>query len=191
MLEAIREKHHRTWWAFVVRGALSVAVGVLILVRPLESLTLLALVVAVWAFLGGVAEVVQSLQARSVVPWWWASLLAGLISCAFGASALEMFPALSLVYMVDLVVLWLFVGGLLGIYIALRMRQHGLPWGWLCTWAAFCVLAAAAAAFNPPATLAALLVLLALFALSSGTTMLFGAWRIRSLASRLTAVVST
>jgi len=190
MLEAIHEKHRRTWWAFVVRGALSVAVGALILVQPLGSLAVLALVVAVWALVSGTAEIIQSLQARSVLPWWWASLLAGVISCGFGIAAIIWYPAVSLVFMAELVVLWLLVGGALGICTALRMRQHGLPWGWLCTWAVFSLVAAAVAAIDPPETLVALLVLLAFFAISSGTTMLFGAWRIRSFAARLTAVMS-
>jgi len=189
MLEAIREKHRRTWWSFLIRGVLAIVVGILILIWPLDSLAVLALAVAVWALVSGVAEIAQSIQVRSVLPSWWVSLAGGLISCAFGLAALYWYPLLSLAFVIAWTILWLFTTGLLGVYSALRMRRHGLPWGWLCTWGAFSILASAIVAVQPPASLVALLVGLSLFAIASGTSLLIGAWHIRSFAARLTAVV--
>jgi uncharacterized membrane protein HdeD (DUF308 family) len=189
MIEAIRQKHRRTWWAFVVRGVLALAVGILVLARPLDSLAALALVVAIWALVSGVTEIIYSFHVRSVFGSWWVLLLGGFISTAFGAAALYYYPALSLAFMAVWIGLWLITGGVLGVYSSIHMRRSGLPWGWTCAWGVLSVLASVIAFIDPPATLTAILMLLAAFAIVSGTALLIAAWRIRSIAKHIAAVV--
>jgi len=49
VLDDLKRVYHRTWWALMLRGLLGLAVGVLIFVRPLDSVAALALVIAWWA----------------------------------------------------------------------------------------------------------------------------------------------
>jgi uncharacterized membrane protein HdeD (DUF308 family) len=189
MLAAIREKHRRALWAFVVRGVLAIAVGILMLSRPLDSLAALALIVAIWALITGVTEIVHALHIRSASSSWWVLLLGGVISIGFGATALYYYPELSLAFMTAWVGLWLMMSGAFGIYSSIHMRRSGLPWVWSGVWGVVSVLGSLIAFANPPATLVAILGLLAVFAIFSGTTLLVAAWRIGSISRRIPAVV--
>jgi len=178
LIDAIRQKHQRTWWSFIVRGVLALVVGILILARPVDSLAVLALLVALWALISGVAEVMHSFQVRTAFRSWWLLLIAGCISAGFGAAALYDYPALSLAFMAVWAGLWLGLTGAMGIISSLHLRRSGLPWGWSCAWGVLGVVASVIAFIDPPATLAAILLLLAAYALVSGTALLFAAWRI-------------
>jgi uncharacterized membrane protein HdeD (DUF308 family) len=189
LLEAIRQKHRRTWWSFVIRGVLALTVGVLVVVLPLDSLAALALIVAVWAIVGGITEIAYALRISSAFAQWWALLIAGLISTAFGVAALYYYPGPSLAFMAIGLGLWLLTSGVLAIYSSLHMKRAGLPWAWTCTWGVLAVLAGIIAFTNMLVTLAAVLLLLAVYAFVSGTALLGAAWRIRTLPARLPAVL--
>jgi uncharacterized membrane protein HdeD (DUF308 family) len=189
MLDAIRRKHQRTWWTFIVRGVLALVVGVLMLTRPADSLAVLALLVAVWALVSGVSEIIHSFQLRTAFGSWWILLIAGVISAGFGAVALYDYPALSLAFLAVWAGLWLGVTGALGILSSMHFRRSGIPWGWTCAWGVVSVTASFAAFIDPPATLAAILALLAAFAIVSGTALLGAAWHIKSIGRHIAAVV--
>jgi uncharacterized membrane protein HdeD (DUF308 family) len=191
VIETIREKHRRTWWTLIVRGILALTVGILILARPWDSLAVLAWVVAIWALVSGVAEIVQSFQLKAVFGSSWILLLAGLVGVVFGIAALYDYPALSLAFMDVWFSLWLITTGVLGIYSSLHLKRSGLPWGWTCTWGALGVLASSIAFISPPATLTVILALLAAFALVSGAALLVAAWRVRLIARHLAVVHPT
>ncbi len=72
----------------MLRGLLAIAVVAFILWRPLDSIASLALVIALWALLVGIVQMVHALELRSVLPQWWVLLLTGFVSAAFGAAAL-------------------------------------------------------------------------------------------------------
>jgi uncharacterized membrane protein HdeD (DUF308 family) len=107
MLELLRQKHRRTMWASLIRGLVAIAFGVLVLARPLDSMDALALVVAVWAFVSGFAEIIHALQIMPEFESWWVLLLSGVISVGFGTAAMYNFPELSLTFMVAWVCVWL------------------------------------------------------------------------------------
>ena len=53
MMDEVKRMYRLTWWALMLRGLLSLAVGVFIFARPLDSVAAFALVIAFWAlFLG-------------------------------------------------------------------------------------------------------------------------------------------
>src|SRR5262249_23595945 len=147
-LEELRQKHRRTWWLFSLRGALALAVALLILVRPLDTLAALALIVAIWAVVTGVAEIVHGLRVKSSLDSWWIWLAGGVFSVGFGTAALYYYPVLSLAFLVTWAALWLMVSGSLGIYGALQLRRSGLPWGWPLLWGVLGVLLSILAWFN-------------------------------------------
>jgi uncharacterized membrane protein HdeD (DUF308 family) len=180
--DLIQSAYRRTWWALSLRGVLGIATGAVILWRPLESVAALALLIAVWAIFGGVVQIVHAFDLRPLFDRWWLLLVGGLASVAFGVAALHFYPVLSLAFAVTWSVLWLLVTGGFAISVALVERRLGAPWGWTL---AFGVLALAAAAFGvavPPATLAALMGVLAGFGLVGGVVHLLGAWRLASIA---------
>src|SRR4029077_14038828 len=149
------------WWALVIRGVLAIAVGALILWRPLDSIAALALVIAVWALFVGVVQIVHAFQLRPLLSQWWVLLLTGLIGVAFGVAALYYYPGLSLSFDVVWTTWWLILTGALAIYLAVWERGAGLSWGWTLAFGLLSIAAGVLAIMNPPATLAAIIGLIA------------------------------
>src|SRR6476646_4462661 len=96
----IQSAYRGTWWALVLRGIFGIALGAIILWRPLESIASFALVIAIWAFFSGVVQIVHAIDLRAVFSQWWVMVLSGLVSVAFGVAAVYYYPALSLTFAV-------------------------------------------------------------------------------------------
>jgi uncharacterized membrane protein HdeD (DUF308 family) len=180
LAEGLDHVYRRTWWALVIRGLLALALGILIFARPLDSVAALALVVAIWALVVGITEIAHAFDLRHVFSSWWVLLLAGLVSVAFGGAALYYYPGLSLAFIVLWVAWWFLVTGILGIYAALQLRKLGIEWGWTFAWGVLSVAAGGLALAYPLATLAAVMGLIAAFAIIGGVALLVGALKLRS-----------
>jgi uncharacterized membrane protein HdeD (DUF308 family) len=189
LINALRRKHRRTWWALVVRGLLALAVGVFILARPRNSLAALALIVAVWALVSGMTEILHSLETRPLFRSWWILLISGLISMCFGVAAVYFYPVLSLAFMAFWVGFLLAGNGVVVVYASLQMKNAGISWLGICVWGVLSVLGSMIAFLNPSVTLAVILELLAVFSIVSGFALLIAAWRIRAFAKHLAAIV--
>ncbi len=176
--------HHfaqRAWWALLLRGLLALAVGVFILVRPLESIAAFALVIAWWAMFTGFVNAVQAFELKRVARHWWVLLLSGLVSIGFGILALMYYPGLSLAFAVFVAVWWLMVTGVIEFYAALQMKKIGAPWGWTGAFGVLSVVASVFGLLSPPATLVAIMGLMAWFGIVVGLTLIIGAFRVRSI----------
>ena len=173
----LQKAYNQTKWALILRGLLSAAVGIAILVRPMASVAALALVIALWALFDGLVNIVRSFDLRGIVQHWWVVLLAGIVSVAFGIAALYYFPGLSLTFAVVWTAYWLTVTGLIAAYIAWQERSIGISWGWTMFFAVVAVAAGVIAFMNPQATLASLLGVIAGFALISAVFLFIAAFR--------------
>ena len=189
--DLIQSLYRRTWWSLVLRGLFGIALGVIILWRPLESIASFALVIALWASFSGVVQIVHAIDLREVFPQWWAMLLGGLVSVAFGVAAVYYYPTLSLTFAVVWAAWWLLVTGGLAIYIAIQERSFGMPWGWTFVFGLTGILTSAVAFMNPPATLSAIMGLIAGFAILSGVVLLVGAYKLSTVKERITAAVGS
>ena len=144
---------------------------------------------AIWALSGGITRVVHAFDVRPVFSQWWVLLLDGLVGIAFGAAAFYYYPDLSLTFAVVWVAWWLMLTGGLAIYAAIQERQLGLPWGWTLTYGIVSVGTAALAFTNPPATLVAIMSLIAGFAILSGVVLLLGAYKLASVKDAVAATM--
>jgi uncharacterized membrane protein HdeD (DUF308 family) len=171
--------YHRAKWALLLRGILGIAVGVLILARPLESVAAFALVIAIWALVDGIVRIVHAFDLRPEIPHWWVLLLAGLVSAAFGVAALYYYPVLSLAFAVAWAAWWLMAGGALGIYAAVREKGAGLSWGWTMTFGVIALAAGVLAIAYPGVTLGWLMGIIAAFGIIGGIVMLVGAGKMQ------------
>jgi uncharacterized membrane protein HdeD (DUF308 family) len=187
--DLIESAYRRAWWSLVVRGLLGVALGVFILWRPIESIAAFALVIAIWALFGGVVQIVHAFDVRPVFTQWWVLLLGGIVGVAFGIAAFYYYPDLSLTFAVVWTAWWLLLTGGLAVYLAMQERQLGLPWGWTLTYGIAAIVASALAFMRPPATLAAIMGLIAGFAIVSGVLLLVGAYKLASAKDALVATV--
>ena len=187
--DLIQSVYRRAWWSLVVRGLLGVALGVCILWRPMESVAAFALVIAIWALSGGIVRIVHAFDVRPVFSQWWVLLVDGLVGIAFGVAAFYYYPDLSLTFAVVWVAWWLVLTGGLAIYAAIQERQLGLPWGWTLAYGIAAVVTSVLAFTNPPATLVAIMSLIAGFAIVSGVLLLIGAYKLASAKDAVAAAV--
>src|SRR6266566_1534326 len=157
MMDDVKRMYRLTWWALMLRGLLSLAVGVFIFARPLDSVAAFALVIAFWA------------------------LFLGFVDVGFGMAALVYYPTLALTFAVVWAAWWLLVTGILGIYVALQLRRLTMDWAWPMAFGVLSVLAGIFALSSPPATLAAIMGLIAGFAIVVAIVSIAGAFKLRAL----------
>lgn len=181
VLDDLKRVYHRTWWALFLRGLLALAVGIFVFARPLESVAAFALLIAWWALFSGFVDVVHAFEMKAFMKHWWVLLLSGLVGVGFGIAALIYYPVLSLTFAVVWVAWWLLLTGILGVYAALQARTLGVQWGWPAAFGVLSFVASVFALLSPPATLAAIMGLIAGFAIVAGIALLMGAFKLRSL----------
>ncbi len=181
VLDDLKRVFNRAWWALLLRGLLALTVGVFIFARPLDSVAAFALVIAWWALFSGFVNIVHAFQLKPVMNHWWVLLLSGLVGVGFGIAALVYYPGLSLSFAVVLVAWWLMFTGILGIYGAVLEKRLGVQWGWTAAFGVLSVVASGFALLSPPVTLAAIMGLIAGFAIVAGVALLVGAFKLRSL----------
>ncbi len=90
------------WAWFLVEGLASMAVGVVTLLWPSITALVLLYLIAAWAILVGMLEIVAAIELRRVVPHEWLVILSGLLSIAFGV-LIAVYPsagALSVIWLI-------------------------------------------------------------------------------------------
>jgi uncharacterized membrane protein HdeD (DUF308 family) len=187
--DLIQSAYRRTWWSLFIRGLLALAIGLLILWRPMASIASFALVIAIWALFSGIVQIVHAFDLRPLYQHWWVMLLSGLVSGAFGIAALYYYPTLSLALAVILVAWWLILTGILAIYVAIVERRLGTSWGWTLALGIATIITGILALVYAPATLAAIIVIIAIFAIVSGALLLAGAFRLSSAKEDITGAI--
>jgi len=187
----IESMYHRTQWSPVLRGLFGIAVGIFILLRPLDGVTAFAIVIALWALLDGFTSIVHAFDLRSILRYWWVLLLSGLVSAGFGIAALYYYPTISLSFAVVWTALWLITGGALGVYIAVQEHRARVSWGWTLTLGLLAIAAGVLAIMYPGITLAALIGVIGGYAISGGVVRLLAAARVHSFGQRVKGAVGS
>src|SRR6266566_2325078 len=123
VLDSASKTAHLAWWALLLRGLLSVAVGVFIFARPMDSVAAFALVIALWALFTGFTSIVHAFELRPMMKHWWVLLLSGLVGVGFGMFALMYYPVPSLAFAVIWVSWLLTITGAIEIYAAMQERR--------------------------------------------------------------------
>ncbi len=115
----IRKTRYRG--ALIAKGASGIVAGLVALAWPGISALVLLYVVAIWAILSGVAEMVAAVSLRREIEGEWALFLVGVLSVIFGA-AMAVLPGVGLLSLVRLVGLYALAVGVALIVLALRVR---------------------------------------------------------------------
>lgn len=177
----------RSWKAAAVRGALGIALGILILGWPDLGVAALVGLVGAYALVSGISHLTEAFAVRG--RGWSAiwSVLDGLLGVAVGVAVI-VWPDMSATSLFYAVALWAVVSGILQLAQAFvpPMRGHTvvLAAGGLCAIAFGVVMM-----WHPDAGLAALLALVAAFALVTGVMHLALAVNLRRAARRIDAVI--
>lgn len=110
------------WWPFLAEGGVGIAVGVVTLIWQDIPLFGLLYVIAVWAFLTGIFEIVAAALVWRVMAGVWLLALSGVGSMLLGV-LLVAFPGAGVLAVVWLIAAYALVFGGLLLWIALHMRS--------------------------------------------------------------------
>lgn len=110
-------------WTVGAMGVLGIGIGTLTFIWPNITALALLYIVAVWAIVTGILQVVFSFRVRVLVPGEFWMTLGGIFAIAFGV-LLVVFPGTGLVSLVWLVGIWAIAGGITNLGLAYRL--HGL-----------------------------------------------------------------
>src|SRR5260370_36947424 len=121
---------------------------------------------------------------RLLVERWWLLLIQGLISTAFGVLAF-LNPALSLLYIVISVSLWMLFAAFALFMLARAQKAMGAPSAWSMIGGVLSFVLAVAAVVFPGLTVATVIVLIAWFAPSFGIVNFVVAFRVLALSQAM------
>jgi uncharacterized membrane protein HdeD (DUF308 family) len=129
IVAAVANRHGEPHWvALLVNGLLSVALGVLTFLMPNVTAVVLVYLVAGWAIVTGVAEIVTAVRLRKVITGEWLLVLAGALSVAVGL-ALAVSPGAGALALTLWMGAYATVLGVLLIALAFRLRSWGRAHG--------------------------------------------------------------
>jgi len=129
VIEAFRRDVSRErWWALLFEGVAGVAIGLLAFFLPgLTAMGLLYLI-AFWAIVTGVFEVITAIRLRHEIRGEWLMALIGILSMAFGMF-LVAFPLTGALSVVLMIGAYAFATGALMIALAFKLRSLRRPGG--------------------------------------------------------------
>ncbi len=120
---AIRERGSLNRWGWVlVEGILSILAGIFALFYPRETALILLYIVAAWAILTGIMEIVSAVTLREYLSREWALIIAGVLSIVFGI-ILFVRPGIGILSILWLVGVYSIIFGVLFIVRAFQLRS--------------------------------------------------------------------
>jgi uncharacterized membrane protein HdeD (DUF308 family) len=123
LVSAIRtDNDHR--WGLLLEGIVGIGAGVVTFLYPGLTALVLLYIIAVWALLTGILELVAAVRLRKVIQneWWLA--LTGVLSVLFGLVLLAA-PGAGALAVVWLIAAYAIVFGILNLALALRLHGMG------------------------------------------------------------------
>jgi len=120
---AIRERETLSRWGWVlVEGVLSIIAGILAFAYPGVTALALLFIVAAWAVLTGIMEVVAAFSMREHISHEWALAIAGVLSIVFGIILFTR-PVAGILAILWLVGIYSIIFGVLFIVRAFQLRS--------------------------------------------------------------------
>ncbi len=120
---AMRDVRRTGWWsALLAEGVLGVVAGLVVVAWPRTGVLALTWLIAAWAIVTGVLEIVAGFALRRVIRDEWALVLGGAFSVLAGV-VLAARPAAGAVALAWLVGVYAFVFGALLVGLSLRLRR--------------------------------------------------------------------
>jgi uncharacterized membrane protein HdeD (DUF308 family) len=80
----VSSKYSSRWWVFLLEGVISIAAGVIAILRPGLAGFVLIAVIAIWAILTGILEIAAAIRLRREITNEWMLAFAGFVSIVLG-----------------------------------------------------------------------------------------------------------
>jgi uncharacterized membrane protein HdeD (DUF308 family) len=155
------------WWLIVMRGVVSIGLGLVALAVPTKTVALLVLFVGLLLMVDGVINVISSLLSIKKTDKWWVVLIQGIIGLFLGVVVFN-YPQVTVGVILFLVALWAIITGIMLVVTAISTRKESYG-GWLLTAGALIAIGFGIVLLaNPYQTVVVVTMLVGLFAVISG-----------------------
>jgi len=114
--------HHQRWGLLVLEGVLNIAVGVIAFIWPGLTAVTFVLLIAAWAIVTGVLEIVAALRLHPEYGRWWL-ILSGAASVIFGV-LLVVAPLAGVIVVTWWIGAFALIFGIMLVVLAFRLRAH-------------------------------------------------------------------
>ena len=116
----------KRWFYSFLEGFLGLLLGIFLLLLPGAAIILFIYVIAFWALMIGIIEIVSGLEFRKVLPGEWMMIVTGIMSIIL-SFLLFLMPKAGAATLIWILAFFLIVFGVLQILIAFRLRKirHG------------------------------------------------------------------
>jgi uncharacterized membrane protein HdeD (DUF308 family) len=115
--------HHQSWIWPALRGIAGIAAGIITFFRPGVVAISLLYIIAAWAIVTGVLEIVAAIHLRREMANEWMLILAGALSVLLGLLLIVSGPSAGILALVWLIATYAIIVGALRIGLAFRLRS--------------------------------------------------------------------
>src|SRR5881397_2071886 len=170
----------RHWWVPVIRGIAAIVFGVIAFVYPGLTIAVLVLLFGAWVLVDGVFRIVGAIGHRASDSDWGFNLLIGILGIIIGFLTFHA-PGITALALVIYIAAWAFMIGATEIALAIKMRREIKGEWFLILMGVASIIFAALLLWNPLAGAAALIWIMAWYAVIFGVLAIIFGFRLRNL----------
>jgi len=182
MIESLK----RHWWVPVIRGIAAIVFGIIAFVYPGLTVATLVLFFGAWVLIDGIFRVVGAIGHRASDPDWGWHIVIGIIGIIVGLLTFHA-PQITALALVIYIAAWALMIGASEIALAVKLRREIKGEWFLILMGLASIVFAILLLWNPVAGAAAVIWLIAWYAVVLGVLAIFFGFRLRSLRTPLSA----
>src|SRR5438094_3090107 len=176
----IIETLKRHWWVPVIRGIAAIVFGIIAFAYPGLTIATLVLFFGAWVLIDGIFRIVGAIGGRASDPEWGFHLIIGIIGIIIGFLTFHA-PAITALALIIYIAAWALMIGVSEVAFAIKLRREIKGEWFLILMGLASILFAVLVLWNPVAGAAAVIWLIAWYAVVLGVLAIFFGLRLRSL----------
>jgi len=170
----------RHWWVPVLRGVAAIIFGVIAFTHPVMAAATLVLFFGAWVLIDGIFRIVGAVGHRDSDPDWVFNLIIGILGVIVGLMTFHA-PGVTALALVIYIAAWALMVGVTEIALAIKMRREIKGEWFLILMGLASIIFAGLLFWNPLAGAAALIWIIAWYAVIVGVLAIVFGIRLRSL----------
>jgi uncharacterized membrane protein HdeD (DUF308 family) len=182
MIESLK----RHWWVPVIRGIAAIVFGIIAFAYPGLTVATLVLFFGAWVLIDGIFRVVGAIGHRASDPDWGWHIVIGIIGIIVGLLTFHA-PQITALALVIYIAAWALMIGASEIALAVKLRREIKGEWFLILMGLASIVFAILLLWNPVVGAAAVIWLIAWYAVVLGVLAIFFGFRLRSLRTPLSA----